>query len=410
MSNRKQGEAEVFRHTVRPGIRTPLFLKTVPEATCLLRRPEDTDPERGLKYFADDDGIICVHVRPSVEAEDVAKFVIECSADGRVTHHPLELRASQKDTPEMPFPARQRPAREKRGTIRPALSEEEALRLSQEELRERGYPPRPHLEAFAPFKTWLRSVSVPMTMVEPRLVTNTGVSHQPQQELSASWSGFEIRGGPFNQLWGRWVVPAITNGEPFTPDSSAFWIGIDGDPLLDGPSDGPIQVGTEQDIIEFFSAKFKQWFSFTNYYAWTQFKPQQRWEQQILNFSVNPGDEMFVSVSLDDSTSTANFQISNLSSNPPVMPNIPPLPFGSTVVAATEAEWIMERTSLDTNIFSDLADYYYASMTDAWARIPGGVANYQGIGISDTGGAPEFAMFAVDHAERKQCTVSGCPR
>lgn len=367
MSNGKQRKAEVFRHTVRPGISMPLFLKTLPGATCLLRRAEDTDPERQVKIFADDDGIICVHVRPSVEAENIARFEIECSADGRVKHYPLELRASHKQTPEMPFPARQRPARKKRGTIRPALSEEEALRLSEEELRERGYPPRPDREALGPIKTWLRSVSVPMTMVEPRLVTNTGVIHQLLQTTNPIWSGFVIRGGPFNQVWGDWNVPNIIFGEANIQDWSAFWVGIDGY----GTND-LVQAGTEQNILDL-DFGFGT-FSFTSYYAWTQFLPQQKFEQTISNISVNPGDEMSFLVWL--SNSEALFFVQNISANEITVVQTP---FGKTVVGATEAEWIMERPTVG-NGPADLAGYGAAIMKNVRAVDPQTSYSYDGIG------------------------------
>ena len=97
--------------------------------------------------------IICFHVRPSVEAEVIAKFVIECEADAKISHYPLELRGSRKDTPEMPFPDKERPPRKERQSVRPALSREEGLRLSDKELLDRGYPPRPDPKAVAPFKT-----------------------------------------------------------------------------------------------------------------------------------------------------------------------------------------------------------------------------------------------------------------
>ena len=92
MSKSKQPESKApIRHTVRPGVSSPIFLQTVSGATCHLRRVDDVDPTRGLKLFADDEEIICFHVRPSVEAEVIAKFVIECEADAKISHYPLEL-------------------------------------------------------------------------------------------------------------------------------------------------------------------------------------------------------------------------------------------------------------------------------------------------------------------------------
>jgi hypothetical protein len=74
MPTRKRDESDhskitsSFRHTVKPGISSPIYLQMVPGATCLLYRSDDNDPERRLRLFADDDGIICFHVRPTLEA------------------------------------------------------------------------------------------------------------------------------------------------------------------------------------------------------------------------------------------------------------------------------------------------------------------------------------------------------
>src|SRR5215471_15076763 len=75
------------RHTVRPGVSSPIYLRTVAGAACLLYRADDNDPTRRLKLFADDDGIICLHARPAVEADHIAKFVhrVQC---GRACYTP----------------------------------------------------------------------------------------------------------------------------------------------------------------------------------------------------------------------------------------------------------------------------------------------------------------------------------
>ena len=230
MSKSKQPESKApIRHTVRPGVSSPIFLQTVSGATCHLRRVDDVDPTRSLKLFADDEGIICFHVRPSVEAEVIAKFVIECEADAKISHYPLELRGSRKDTPEMPFPDKERPPRKERQSVRPALSREEGLRLSDKELLDRGYPPRPDPKAVAPFRTWLKAISTPATIVKPRIVTNTGVSHRHVHRVgsvASNWSGFELRGGPFSSISGGWNVPPIVFGETGLVTQSAFWVGL----------------------------------------------------------------------------------------------------------------------------------------------------------------------------------------
>lgn len=363
------------RHTVKPGISSPIFLKTIPAATCHLRRAEDTDPTRSLKLFSDDEGIICFHVRPSVEAEHIAKFVIECEGESTLTHHPLELSASRTDTPEMPFPARERPPRKKHLSVRPALSREEGLRLSKEELLERGYPPRPDPTALAPFRTWLKAVSVPMAMVKPRTVTNTGVSHGPITsvgENTGTWSGFELRSfpGTFDQVWGDWPVPLVLVGETNVATHSSFWVGIDGDLTDSGPQD-LIQAGTSQVNINLNIDGIVDW-SFSIYYAWTQFLPPQQYEQVITNLPVNPSDEMSVLVWVDSSPNVSFF-VENKTINEYVLVETP---LGDNFVLGMEAEWIMERPTVN-NAPADLAAYLFARMGSAFAGVQGGFITYQ---------------------------------
>ena len=367
MSNGKQRKAEVFRHTVRPGIRSPMFLKTVPGAMCLLRPPEDPDPGTGLKFFADADGIICLHVRPPGETEDVAKFVIECHADGHVTHYPLELRSGWNETQEMPFPEQQRPARKESGTIRPALSEEEMQRLSQQELLERGYPPRPDPEASGPHKAWRSLVSAPITMVKPGLLTNTGVR---SQLTYSNWSGFQLRNGLFNLVTGAWNVPYAILGEPNTEVCASFWAG-----MSDANNVSLLQAGTESRLF----TGFGNW-TFHVYYAFSEYLPPQQSEQVITNLPVNPGDKVSVLIALQSSGNQAVTFFTNISTNEGVYFFID---VGSTF-GYGQAEWIMERPTIN-NTESDLAGYFLATMNNAWAALgttDGGTASYGAIDLA----------------------------
>jgi hypothetical protein len=386
------GVTGLLRYTVMPGISTPIFVKTLPGATCRLREADKPEASPSLKLFADDEGIICFHVRPSIETEQVARFVIDSEVTGGSIRRPLELRANRKETSEMPFPARERPPRQGGVSVRPALMVEEALRLSNNELLQRGYPPRPDAKSGEPFRTWLRIVSVPATRVEPHIVTNTGVSHGLIQRatggspasgspvadiarvgnISYNWSGFELRGGPFQWVYGDWHVPGIYVGE--TPpsgsitaiaDYSAEWVGIDGD----GTSD-LVQAGTEQDLTTF--SFFGNTWSVSSYYAWTQFLPQQANEQRITSLAVNPDDEMSVYVVV--SGGNAYFVVQNLTINK-FVEVITPL--GNTVVGGTEVEWIMERPTVNGSL-PDLALYLFSVMSGAVAGNAASLVSYQG--------------------------------
>ena len=59
-----------------------------------------------------------------------------------------------------------------------ALSKEDALHLSDEELLRRGYGRRPNPEeAPESFKDWRRTFSTPLTIVEPTMLSNPDISH-----------------------------------------------------------------------------------------------------------------------------------------------------------------------------------------------------------------------------------------
>jgi len=182
---------------------------------------------------------------------------------------------------------------------------------------------------------------------------------------------------------GTWNVPAVIFGETGVVDQSAFWIGIDGYNLND-----LVQAGTEQNIFDF--NFFGNIWTFTNYYAWTEFLPQQGVEQVISNLPVSPGDEMLVTVVF--SGSTAYFIVQNLTINEYVLVTTAS---GSTMVSGTTVEWIMERPSVN-NIPTDLADYAFAGMRDAFACLSTGpgVPSYQGVYLG-TGALPNLQSLQL---------------
>jgi hypothetical protein len=186
-------------------------------------------------------------------------------------------------------------------------------------------------------------------------------------ETASNWSGYELRGpaSSYVAVVGQWNVPSVSY-ETNTHTYSAYWIGLDGD----GTSD-LVQAGTEQEITDIYIGIFGGVnFTFTNYYAWTEFLPQQPTEQVISNFAVSPGDEIICSVSIGGS-----FFIPELS-GPDAIFNIENVtkgistsivtPKGSTSVGGSEAEWIMERPTVNGSL-PDLANYGYTFMYGASA-------------------------------------------
>ena len=381
------------RLTVAPTASSVITMKTLPKATCVLHAEGASDPEHSLKIFADDEGTVRFHVNPSAESDQAARFAVDCTAEGKSSTFPLELRPSFAPTAELPAPAAEVVQSRPEDVIRPALSKADALRLSEDELAKRGYPVRPDREQ-APdaFATWLKAVTKPAKFVSSRQVGRPEVRHvkpvtASNYETSNNWSGFELRGAAntYDLVMGEWYVPTVsyeTNSHVY----SAYWIGLDGD----GTSD-LWQAGTEQEItdIVFFGIHF----DFTSYYAWSEFLPPQATEQVIPNFAVTPGDLMFTEVWVGNSgqgpSLTGSYAIAfveDISRSEyttiytcrglsifGVCLNI-----GQTNVGGSEAEWIMERPTVNGSL-PDLANYNYSYMYDAYAfQTNGRWMNYNG--------------------------------
>jgi hypothetical protein len=211
----------IYRYTLIPGLTSLVRIRTLPNAKCTVR-PDGNGSHLSLLHYADPEGFLELHVRPPGEDESVGRLIIEADTDGEAAQHVLELRASREPTEQMPFPpaaARWRPPAE--AQVRPALSLDEALGLADNELLERGYPPRPDAES-APlaFNTWRRIVSAPGAFVEPRTVSRRDISHARRSRgpgadpSSPIWSGFVLQttGGPYDWVSGDWIVPNVTGG------------------------------------------------------------------------------------------------------------------------------------------------------------------------------------------------------
>ena len=362
---------EPVRYSLPPGYASELHVQTLPKAVCMVRRGGDPEGADGLRVLADDDGVVRLHVQPSNEHSEIAELAIDGEADGRRIRIPVQLRASARASRDLPRPpARSRKALRDGAAVRPALGEREMPRMDDEALREGGYPLRPNpTEAPGAFNAWRRAVSTPTTIIEPRVVAHPELHHgaivTAGTETTSNWSGFELRGatGTYDWVTGMWNVPSVT-GETNTHTYSAFWVGLDGDGVSD-----LVQAGTEQENYNF---RFP-WFSLSIsvYYAWTEFLPQQATEQQIANFPINPGDEIFCEVWIGNAgsgpTLSGAFGVLLLENLTTSESTTVYTPVGTTVVGGSEAVWIMERPSLGTAL-TDLADYASARMFNAYAR------------------------------------------
>jgi hypothetical protein len=372
--------APAVRYTIPAGRATPIVWQSAANAECILG--PDPGAKDGLRLYADEDGVVRFFVRPVASGDKPVKLVMRCKVRDQEMLHPFEFRVSDKPSNDFPAPPRPVSWKPKGAFVRPALTPEEALHLSDEELRKRGLSIRPDPET-APeaFLAWRRVALTPMTFVKPRSVPRPDIVRvrpkklknldAPTQESTFNWSGFELRSGggqpkPYDYVMGQWNVPALVGSERGN-SSSLMWIGLDGDSTSDLVQAGTGQFDTVMSGMHVFS-----------YFVWTEFLPQQQTLQQVTNFVVHPNDEMFVQVSSAFAgQSEAEFVLDNVTAN---AVTVVITPKGSTIVGGTEAEWIVERPQFGT-AFGDLADYGSAVMSSAYARIANtrrGYVAYQG--------------------------------
>jgi hypothetical protein len=390
----RRATARPVRLTVAPNGQSPIAMATLPNAVCSLHLEGETT--RSIKLFADEEGIVRFHAGGSAEANLATQFVLDCAADGATQSFPLELRPNSVPTEDMPAPAQEVRKPRPGAFVQPALTGSEAASLSAEELATRGYPRRPDREDSKARATWLKAVTQPMTFVPAKQVANPEITHGARccgQPYASNWSGFQLQ-GPTNQsssyalVTGTWNVPAVT-GAPNGPVAySAFWIGLDGfntfTPVPTGLSVDLVQAGTEQ------NAQTMNGVTITNYYAWTEFLPQDPFEVVLPNFLVQPGDEIICSVWIGTAQSNlpatlsgqfAWFSIHNVTRSEFTLisesrgyisgatgERVPHGIFETTNVQGFEAEWIMERPTVN-GILPDLADYGKTAMTGAHAQL-----------------------------------------
>src|SRR5690242_8391963 len=136
MTSSSEIEAQQF-YSVPPGLETHLRLRTLPNATCVIRAEHESSPS--FVAYADGSGFLDLHVRPFGQSDDIHRFMIEASANGETIRQIVGIRPSVQPTDQAPRPAtvrRWEPPTDAR--TRPPLSLEESLRLSDEELIAQG--------------------------------------------------------------------------------------------------------------------------------------------------------------------------------------------------------------------------------------------------------------------------------
>jgi hypothetical protein len=413
--NAESSPSEPVRLTVIPHTSSRIAMNTLPKAVCVLHVDGDSDTSRSFKLFSDDDGMIRFNVNPSEEADEVAAFAVDCTSDGQSRTFGLELRSNSSPSLDMPAPTAEIRTPQASDVIRPALTKEEALQLSDNELVKREYPMRPDAQqAPGAFAAWLQAVIKPARRVDPRQVADPearATGYFP----AGGWSGFDVKNAPnevpvstYDLVQAEWTVPTVSlsNIEQNTTTYSSFWIGLDGDNGIcpkycsgDGRYSDLWQAGTQQDVTNF---HYGLWglFSdtFSTYNAWSEFIPGQS-TQVLANFNVSPGDLMFSQVYVANAGGAPSLSgmfatafVMNMTKNEytwvyycrglTIGGNCTSQ--GQTPILGYQAEWIMERP-YENGAITDLADYNqawmyypYAEQTNgAWATYNG--ANSQAI-------------------------------
>lgn len=386
-------------YTIPPRVTSPIELAIPRPGLCALHLAGDSAPDHALVLCSDSSGNVRFHLHPSGSSNEVIQLLIDCKSDGPSAQVPLSVRFNAVPTKDMPLPSSEvLKTKIAEGGVRPALSREEVEGLADHELFQRGYPLRPDAEKDpAAYARWRGFVSTRLRLLRPELVPRMDVRHRPQTGVSEgteepNWSGYEVRNGPFSIVIGYWTVPEIVASEGVNQQTmSSLWVGLDGDPntpgtvVIGGPPTDLVQIGTEQDNVMIPISSDVQnapgsslYLNASAYYAWTQFIPQQECSQQLANFPVDPGDEIFARVWIATSgqsfppsleSDTAYFQIVNRSQK--VDSGMITMPKGTTVVTGVCADWIMERPSTAPTIYSDLADYGVALMESTVAMVDG---------------------------------------
>lgn len=402
--NAQSSPSGPLRLTVTPHASTRIAMKTLPKAVCLLHVDGDSDTSRSFKLFSDDDGMIRFNVNPRMQSDQVAAFAVDCTSEGQSGTFGLELRPHPIPSLDMPAPSAEMRAPKATDVIRPALTEDEILQLSDDELSKREYPMRPNpKQAPDAYANWLKAVTKPARRVDARQVA-TEIHASSNWELVSFWSGFELRNPVcsgcvgYDAVMGDWVVPTVRISDNGLHTDSAFWIGLDGDG--DGTSD-LWQAGTDQEIYNYTWAIFS--IDISRYYAWTEFWPQAA--QNLANFNVSAGDEIFTTVwvaNQEQAPSLQNemFGVASVEDVTQGEYALVSYCLGSVIdgrctnlgqipILGREAEWIMERPCVSNctggpSVSADLADYNVAWMYDAYAlQTNGQWMNYNGANNQD---------------------------
>jgi hypothetical protein len=347
-----------------------------------------------LRVFTDDRGVATFHLRPSSGGEQVptdgvqrSSLALTCTDEGGAQRvHAIEFQIDDVDSPAVRREARERESLEAvphpGATVLPALSAEDAAKMTDGDIHRLGYPPR-HSDdpGSVRYQQWLGRVSKPLTVLAPHQMENPGFFHTANSFThSPNWSGLELTGGftpayQYASASGTWPVPTVYPRVGYL-DASGAWVGLDNF-SLNSPTN-VVQDGTAQ-----VTAVTWLWFAGVAYplyeaayYTWTEWYPS---SPHGTNLAINPGDTVFAEVWISDSADQVFtnggvgwFYMCNFTSDQCSGFLSAPQPAGITYNGGN-AEWILERPGtsppgVKPQTYATLSDYTTFTMSNLAAR------------------------------------------
>lgn len=216
-------------------------------------------------------------------------------------------------------------------------------------------------------KTFVVPTSVPINPPKSTHPPTPILDRNSSYYQSSNWAGYVSQGGGYTAVTGDWYVPDISSSTETS--YSSIWPGIGGD-----GNDYLIQAGTEQDAyVDIFGES-------STYYAWWEMLPDYGTQQALTNFTVTPGDEMYVSISYSPAHSCATYYIEDLSRGE--YSDFCALHANNDYSGGPSAEWIVERTEINGNTFPPLANFGTIQYQDATATNSSGQQSAQQAGLS----------------------------
>ena len=178
---------------------------------------------------------------------------------------------------------------------------------------------------------------------------------------------------------GAWQVPSVRGtSKKGNRTRSVLWVGLDGYWDRLEPHDDLVQAGTGQNctVVEVSlppPIRGIMLVSFSQYYAWSEFLPQEPEMKIITSFPVHPKDNMYISVWMGNPRTPnligdAVFWIFNVTTRQQLTFVTPRVSTGPTlsVVHGLEAVWVMEAP-MYYGFVEDLANYNTVTIYSAFA-------------------------------------------